>query len=145
MKVNIGNWPSDRVLKKNPDAKRKVEIKIDKWDTWDLFTTLAHVILPALQAFRDGHQGGPLIADDDVQDNLKRANAPPVESAWDVDEFWFDRWNYILDEMIWSFDSIVNEEPNGWWRLEKAEQDALYERRTNGLRLFGKYFCHLWN
>ena len=29
--------------------------------------------------------------------------APPKENDYDVDQFHFDRWDYVLDEMIWAF------------------------------------------
>lgn len=107
-------------------------IKIDDYDTWNTDTTLAMVILPVLKKLREHKCGAPRVDDEDVPDNIKSMNAPRVESEWDVDEFYFKRWDYILDEMIFAFGEIVS-------------NDCYDERINNGLRLFGKYYRGLWD
>lgn len=84
-------------------------VKIDRWDTWSMDYTLAHIILPMLQHLRDAKAGAPSVDDDDVPDALKSTNAPPKKNDWDTDELWFDRWNYILDEMIFAFKCKVDD------------------------------------
>ena len=59
MKVKIGNWP------KTSD-NRKVDIQIDKWDTWNADGTLAMIIYPMLVQLRDTKHGVPSELVDDV-------------------------------------------------------------------------------
>ena len=42
MKVYIGRYPKD------PNKEQKVNVQIDKWDTWNMDATLAHIIVPML-------------------------------------------------------------------------------------------------
>lgn len=45
-------------------------------------------------------------------------------------------WNAIVDEMIFAF-AFWADEPNN-------ASDKLYKRAEHGLRLFAKWFPHLW-
>ena len=111
-------------------------VKIDKYDTWNADHTLAMVILPVLKQLKETKQGAPIVSDEDVPDEIKSMNAPRTESDWDIDEFYFKRFDYVLDEMIWSFGEIL---ACSW--LDDIDQ----ERVDNGLRLFGKYYRGLWD
>lgn len=58
-----------------------------------------------------------------------------------------DEWIKILDEMIWSFEYLLKDEPavydaDGRYNHEKTM--ALAERQQKGFELFGKYFRNLW-
>jgi len=143
-------------------------IKIDFWDTWSMDHTLADVILPMLKQLKETKHGAPYTDDDDVPDKLKSINAAPKIEECDTDEFHFERWDWILDEMIWAFEQKVTDddespffdqsenEPGGFpwdkdgnyvsktkvdWEGLKAHQ----ARKTNGYRLFGKYYEALWD
>ena len=130
-------------------------VKIDKYDSWAMDSTLAIIILPMLKDIRASKCGAPCTDDKDVPKHLRSTSAPPKENSWDTDELFFDRWNWILDEMIFAFESIVRdnwEDPfftgmdgpkegrkwdkDGWMKVEKRIQ--------NGLTLFGKYYRSLW-
>jgi len=54
-------------------------------------------------------------------------------------------WNMILDEMIWAFEFIVNNEltvmPDG---SEEYYNRIDHEKMQKGLELFGTYFRNLW-
>jgi hypothetical protein len=152
--------------------KRRVDIHIDRWDTWSMDHTLAEIVLPMLRQLKATKHGSPLVADEDVPEHLRSTAAPPRENEWDIDAFHHDRWDWVMSEMIFAFDSKVNE---GWkeqfhsgrtdWQSVKRE-DGMYEmvdgpehtakfdaegyqayqaRITNGFRLFGKYFECLWD
>ena len=150
MKVYIGNWP------RNPVKERKVNIRIDKWDTWGMDSTLALIIEPMLKQLKDTQNGHPCEIDG--------------QSEWDE----------ILDKMIFAFESLNNDYedqyhsgeidfvhvPIGKDRKEVAPEDAVYyrldkgpndthvfdvegwkkheEKIQEGLELFGKYFRSLW-
>lgn len=137
MKVHIGPY------RKN----RKIDIKIDRYDTWSMDYTLAHIIHPMLVQLKETQQGSPWVDDEDVPEHLRSIAAPPKENEWDTDELFFDRWEWVLDEMIWAFDHKKNDE----WKDEYYENknyDELWkveDRMRNAFRLFGKYFENLWD
>ena len=79
-------------------------VKIDKWDTWSMDSTLSIIILPMLKQLHASKHGAPTTDDADVPEGLRSTDAPPKEDEWDVDENWFKRWDWIMDEMIWTFE-----------------------------------------
>lgn len=83
-------------------------VKIDKADTWNMDTTLALIILPMLKQLKETKQGAGLVDDADVPEELKSTSAPPKEDEWDTDANFFKRWDWVLNEMIWAFEQIVN-------------------------------------
>lgn len=153
MKVHIGKYP------KNSNKERKVSIQIDPWDTWNMDTTLALIIVPMLKQLRIGKEGGaPYIADEDVPENLRRSSAPPVKD-WETDDNYFKRWDWVLDEMIFAFESKLTNWEDQFWNTPPASTDddinpilgcdaagikAYTDRMENGFRLFGKYYSGLW-
>lgn len=90
------------ISKKLPE--RKIEICVDPYDTWDLHSTLSLILLPMLKQLREKMHGAPYTDDDDVPEHLRSSSAPPKENEWDTDELHFDRWNWIMDEMIWAIE-----------------------------------------
>lgn len=86
-------------------------VKIDKYDTWSMDSTLAKIILPMLKDIRASKCGAPATNDKDVPKHLRSTSASPKENSWDTDALWFDRWTWILDEMIFAFQCIVD---NTW-------------------------------
>lgn len=149
MKVYIGNWP------KNPAKERKVNIRIDKWDTWSMDNTLSLIIEPMLKQLKVTQNGYP--------------------SGLEEQE-----WNEILDKMIFAFESINNDWENQYhsgevdflhvpidkdgnevspenaeyYRLDRGPNDTHVfdaegwkkhdEKIQEGLELFGKHFRSLW-
>lgn len=83
-------------------------IKIDRWDTWSMDHTLSPIILPMLRQLRDTKHGAPHVDDKDVPKYLRSTMAQPKEYEWDTDELYFKRWDWVLDEMIWAFEHVVN-------------------------------------
>jgi len=117
--------------------KRRVSVRIDKYDTWGMDSTLAPIILPMLIQLQESKIGAPYTEDEDVPEYIRSTYAPPKENEWDTDVYHFYRWDWILNEMIYAFTHIV-EDDNPY--------DAKRELRVqNGLRLFGKYFRNLWD
>ena len=157
MKVNIGNYPEN-------DNPRQIEITIDEYDTWSMDHTLALIIVPMLKQLRATKHGAPFIDDEYVPEHLSSAAAPPKEHEWDVDDNHFKRWDYVLDEMIWAMEQIVNdndedlfydmsevdEEANIMDQVEQIKCDVEglhkhHERIANGTKLFGIFFQSLWD
>lgn len=89
--------------------ERKIKIRIDPWDTWSMDHTLSLIILPMLKQLKETKHGGPFVDDEDVPEHLRSTAAPPKKDEYDVDDNHFKRWDYVLDEMIFSFTSEVDD------------------------------------
>lgn len=148
-------------------------IKIDRYDTWDMDKTLSPIILPMLKQLKVSKQGAPMVSDDDVPEELKSTSALPKENEWDTDSNHFNRWDYVIGEMIWAFEQLVDDnwedqyytgesdyifvksEENGLMVMEKGPKHTQewdregwtnhHKRIDNGLRLFGVYYRGLWD
>jgi hypothetical protein len=81
-------------------------VKIDKYDTWSMDNTLAPIILPMLKQLNATKHGAPNVDDDDVPEELKSTSAPAKESEWYTDENHFKRWDWVMEQMIWSFEQL---------------------------------------
>jgi len=115
-------------------AARRVKVRIDSHDTWSMDGTLAHIILPMLKQLREDKQGAPYTDDEDVPYELRSTTAPPLQNEWDTDDYFFARWDWIIGEMIYAFESKLDD--------DYMTRD---ERMANGFRLFGKYYQALWD
>jgi hypothetical protein len=82
---------------------RQVYVRIDKWDTWSMDSTLALIVLPMLQQLQVSKHGSPNTDDSDVPEELKSTSAPAKQFEYDTDANHFKRWDWILGEMIFSF------------------------------------------
>ena len=143
-------------------------VKIDRWDTWSMDHTLAHIIHPMLVQLNETKHGAPFVDDEDVPDEIKSTNAEPKKDEWDTDSNHFKRWDYVLNEMIWSFSQELKDDDEGQffdhsecgdekfpWNKDgqyvskiKMDEEGLkkhQERKANGFRLFGTYYQNLWD
>ena len=143
MKVNIENYTDD-------GEDQVVEVQIDPWDTWSMDYTLASIILPMLIQLKETKHGAPNVDMTDVPENL-RVNDIESTAYWttgETDEKFFERWDWVLDEMIYAFDCKANKD-EVYMRFDiKTERDLMdkeQERISNGFRLFGKYYESLWD
>jgi hypothetical protein len=105
--------------------KRKVKIRIDPYDTWGMDSTLSMIILPMLKQLHATKHGAPLVDDDDVPEHLRSTTAPPRENEYDVDGNHFARWDWIMDELIWTFEQL---QPECDW--EKQYYTGEYDLRS---------------
>ena len=88
----------------------KVEyVKIDRWDTWSMDHTLAHIVLPMLRQLRATKHGSPMVDDEDVPEHLRSTAAPPKENEWDIDANHHDRWDWAMGEMIFAFECKLDD------------------------------------
>ncbi len=140
-------------------------VKIDRWDTWSMDYTLSHIVVPMLKQLKETKHGAPFVDDEDVPEELKSTSAPLKESDYDTDENHFKRWDWVLDEMLWSFEQNLDTnseekffDHTEWDEKEKdfgknlhkikIDQEGLkihQDRKKNGFRLFGKYYQGLWD
>jgi hypothetical protein len=85
-------------------------IKVDPYDSWSADHTLAFIIVPVLKQLKANKHGAPFTDDADAPEYLRSTNAPPKENEWDTDEFHFQRWDWMLDEIIWTFEQFRSED-----------------------------------
>ena len=118
MKVYIGKYPKD------PAQDRKIEVRIDKQDLWGLDHTLALIIHPALVKLKGCKHGSPHVEDADVPEELRRP-ADYDNNMSSTDDNWHKRWEWVLDEMIFAFDCIKNDD----WedQFHTGEHDFLFK------------------
>jgi len=140
MKIKLGRFPSFESGK-----ERKIEIKIDPWDTWNMDHTLSLIIHPMLIQLKETKHGTPFVDDEDVPEDIRSTAAPEKINEWDIDDNFDARWTWVLDEMISTFGEISNScwESKSVFDIEKY--NSYCARIDNGLRLFGKYFRALWD
>jgi hypothetical protein len=85
-------------------------VKIDYYDTWSMDRTLSPIILPMLKQLQKDKHGAPFVDDVDVPEELRSTSAPPKENEWDTDENHFKRWDWALEQMIWSFEQLNDDD-----------------------------------
>lgn len=130
-KYGYAGWPRkrdrtryDRFVEKADDAvqlmynvlnrayfdrrEQKVKVKIDPWDTWGMDTTLGHIALPMLKQLRATKHGAPVVDVEDVPDHLRPTSEELEEYNKDgtTDDKFFERWDWVLGEMIFAFESL---------------------------------------
>ena len=141
---DLCHWIDDR-------KERKIEIRIDKCDTWNMDHTLALIILPMLKQLKETKHGSPYVDDEDVPPHMRHSNAKTDEFGYDSGDNWVHyKWEWVMNEMIWTFEHLVDDsweekfytKENGFDKLRYKEVD---DRIANGLRLFGKYYRGLWD
>ncbi len=157
--------------------KRKVKIHIDGYDVWSADHTLAMIIVPVLKKLREQKHGSPHVDDRDVPAYLRRAAAPPLtdeeKNTGHTDELWEQRWEWVLDEMIWAFKQHADDDwesqyqsgesdwsteklegtdysrlvkgPNHTFKIDMQGRKAHLKQMDNGRRLFAKYYSNLWD
>jgi len=147
----IGKWLSNTWVKDfcqwiQDKKKIKTKIRIDNYDTWSMDFTLSKIIYPMLKKFNEEKHGAPPVSDEDVPEGigLRSTEAAPVEK-WEDDDNFFKRWDWVLGEMIWSFQQIHDDLYDDSYNLNKEERDQYYDRLQNGLNLFAKYYMNLWD
>jgi len=149
-------------------------VKIDYWDIWSMDSTLSPIILPMLKMLKENKHGAPFVHDDDVPYGLRSFNGKPKENECDTDDFHFDRWDWVLDEMIWAFEQLqpgcdweglyywgecdfvreisegsggigLKQGPNHTRGCDMKNLRAHCDRIKRGTTLFGKYYQCLWD
>ena len=128
---------------------RAEKVVIDDTDVWNLDHSLALIIAPALKILKEKKQGAPFVHNEDVPKFL-RATEEEIKGHWDggdTDEHYFDRWDYVMDEMIFAFESKLEAWDEQFFngKFNKEGYDVYSERINNGFKLFGKYYNGLWD
>jgi hypothetical protein len=125
MKIKINKFP------KGPGLQ-KIDIQIDSWDTWNMDNTLAKIIYPMLiqlKATKHGipsefcEVGGEDYSEQDSFDFYKETH----DDAWKKGA---ERWDDVLDKMIWSFGQLAYEDYDKNYHHGEAEYDWVETDRT---------------
>ena len=133
---------------------RAETVVIDDYDVWNLDHSLALIIVPTLKKLKEVKHGAPLVDNEDVPEELRATEEEIIDFHSGTDEKYFDRWDYVMDEMIFAFQSKLEDDwdeqffsgghaLNG--KFNKEGFDAYSDRINNGFKLFGKYYNGLWD
>lgn len=92
----INRWSNNR--------KRKIKVRVDGYDVWGADHTLGLIIAPTLKKLKEIQHGYPHVDNDDVPEEIrnKKEDAYRLDGTTDAD--WEARWQWVLDEMIWTFE-----------------------------------------
>ena len=90
--------------------KRKIKVHLDRWDTWNMETTLGYIVRPMLKQLKENKHGAPFVDDEDVPEELRSTAAPELtqeqKDTGHTDDLFFKRWDWVMDEMIFAFESL---------------------------------------
>lgn len=159
-------WVADFCQWVDSKKKRKIEIHIDRYDTWGMDHTLSMLVVPMLKQLRDSKHGYPLA---DVED-APHIGEGDIDTNDGTDSLADARWHWIMGEMIWAHEQILDEDSDKNYydpyepgetpedysfmslkealeigKFNKEKFDVHEARMQNGLRLFGKYYRSLWD
>jgi len=134
MKVKLANFP-------NKGHRRKVEVTINGYDTWNLDHTLAHIIYPALLQLKATKHGVPNDFVNDVggedwanQESFDFYKESHNES-WEIGA---KKWDDTLDKMIWSFEQLLKGDYGDQYHHGTMEVDWVKTDRTFPNPITGK-------
>ena len=95
-------------------------VKIDKYDTWSMDSTLVPIILPILKQLKTTKHGSQIVDMEDVPEEL-RVTSTEAYDAQSCFEFYHegdedlnyknihDRWDWVMDEMIFAFEHLADD------------------------------------
>lgn len=117
--------------------KHGIYTKFDHSECWDLDDTIAKFVLPRLIVFKKENNGTPI--DKDYHGS-------------DVRYLSSEKWDEILDTMIWSFNEIASDRiydcpgciDSETGRLSHEKLKLYMDQVQLGIDNFAKYFMNLW-
>jgi hypothetical protein len=117
-----------------------------------------------LKQLKETQHGSPNVDDEDVPKALQSNSCLPKENSWDIDDNHFKRWDWVMDEMIWAFSQMVDENSTEkFYDHSEVDKKAGLEEQINKIKidysgievhearmkkafmLFGKYYRGLWD
>lgn len=115
--------------------KRKIIVKLDRWDHWNVDSTLSPIIYPLLKDLKKHKHGSGYIDLEDVPEYMRTTtteeydpqkcfdfyNEDTEKRKYDI----HDRYEWVLDEMIWAFEQL---QPDYDWedQYSTGEVDLLH-------------------
>ena len=127
MKVEIGPYPEW-------EDDRKISVEIHDYDTWSMDHTLGLIALPMLKQLKEQKHGSPFVDINDVPEHLQFHGVSSNETGqidmfaderydmavWDAMHL---RWDWVLDEMIFAFESECGVNENWEDKYWSGESD----------------------
>lgn len=133
-------------------SERKTSVRIDNSDVFSLDTTLAYIIVPALKKLKESKQSAPYVDDEDCPEHLRGHLSTENRNDGNTDEHHFNRWDWVLDEMIWTFEQHSIDWEDQFFTgsmcetyCDKEGMTAHSKRMERGRMLFAKYYESLWS
>lgn len=123
MKVFLGPYKDD-------DTERKVEVCIHDYDTWSMDHTLSLIALPMLKQLKETKHGAPYV---DLEDVPPQLHPKTKIGDYQTDDTHFERWDYVMDEMIFAFES----QNNDWEDQFHHTSDEVSEEDDAGFEFVG--------
>lgn len=99
-------------------------VKIDYWDTWSMDHSLSPIILPMLKQLKATKHGYGMIEDEDVPKEMRSIYALSRE-AYEWDGNAEKRYEWVLDEMIFAFEHIVDDSWEDAFRSGKFDHKSV--------------------
>lgn len=116
MKIDIGPYRRKSWFSR----KRKVKIKYHDYDTWCLDHTLALIIVPGLKQLKATNHGFGHVDDDDLPTAcLKDASGE-------------ERWEWVMDEMIWAFEQHGEEDDTAQYYHNRDQLEMVFTPLEDG-------------
>lgn len=102
---------------------RRIKVRIDDYDTWNMDNTLAHIILPMLKQLKQTKHGSPMVDDEDVPLHMRHTLSKGPDD-YETDDRWVHyKWEWVLNEMIWAFEQELDED----WEDQFRHGEPKYE------------------
>jgi hypothetical protein len=124
--------------------KRTVKVQLDRYDTWNMDSTLALIVLPMLKQLRDSAHGSGMVDLEDVPVEMRGTS----HEEWDDQktlEFYNDesdtqktnvdvhaRWAWVLDEMIFAFETKAGSLQDWEDQFHTGVSDIQWKTLENG-------------
>ena len=102
-------------------SKQLKEHGFSDTETWSLDSVIAEFVLPRLKRFKEVNNGYP-----------------------GGDDMTVEKWNAILDQIIFAFDWSLNHDQTKYENLSEKEEKENWLRYEVGIEHFAKWFRHLW-
>ena len=120
--------------------KRTIKVHIDRWDTWSMDHTLAHIILPMLKQLKDRKHGSQMVDMEDVPEHMRTTSTEEYDQQLTFDFYQEDsdhkydmhaRWDWVMDEMIFAFESKLDD---SWQdQFETGDSDLQWKKLEDGM------------
>jgi hypothetical protein len=134
-------WVNDVCEWIHSKQERKIKVRIDRYDTWSMDHSLALIILPMLKQIKETKHGSPYVDNEDVPTHMRHTLSKGPDDYETEDRWIHYKWDWILNEMIWAFETHLNEswedqfrhgDPDIDWDLVsgvEGEESALYKMK----------------
>lgn len=107
--------------------KRRVNVRIDKWDTWNMNESIAYIALPMLKQLKASKHGAPYVDPQDVPKELQpKKQTKKQKYNGEVDNTHFQRWDWVMDEMIYAFESVVGDNADWESKYHTGTMDRIF-------------------